>query len=78
MREWFLSDLQRLISETSTSLLEAVDQCCHDIRSDLDILRGEQVAAARDDGILDAMLAVLDTAKNELDNVIRNFEAQLM
>jgi hypothetical protein len=75
IRECFMSAMDDLLSETNTQLLRAVDQCCQDVGRDLELLQGEQVPVAEDNGMLEAMWTVLDTARDALDRVIGEFEA---
>jgi uncharacterized protein involved in exopolysaccharide biosynthesis len=74
IRQLFLADINALLAETKRELQEAADQCCQDITQDLDLLRGEQVAAVQDNSILNRMRQDLDAARTRLDAVIEGFE----
>lgn len=54
---------------------EVVDRCYQDIGGDLDHLRGDQVAAVHDGGVLTAMRDVLEGAKTGLETIMRGFDA---
>lgn len=74
IRQLFLADINALLVETRGRLQGAADQCCQDIAQDLDLLRGEQVAAVQDNSILNRVRQDLEVARTGLDAIIRGFE----
>lgn len=78
IRDFFISAIDSLLQATNEKLKTATDKCCEDIGNDLELLRGEDVPAMEQDGVLEMMFNILEQARASRDDAQRRFEAGLV
>jgi hypothetical protein len=78
LKELFLHSINSLLEETAAKLQAATDKCCEDIGNDLELLRGEEVPVAEEDGVIERMFEILEQSRAGRDEAARVFEAGLV
>lgn len=75
IRDLLVSAIESLLERTHETLENAVNQCCVDIGIDLGLLRGEEVPALGEEGIIATVFDILDQSKARVDVAEREFES---
>jgi hypothetical protein len=74
IRDLFIAALSALLEDTKGKLQEAVDKCSADIGNDLELMRGEDVAASDESNLTGMVFDVLEEAQMRRAEALREFE----
>jgi len=77
IRDLFIVALSAMVEDTKTKLQEAVDKCSGDIRSDLELLRGESAETSDETSFIAKAFDVLEMAQTERFEALREFDAKI-